>query len=125
MNDPKELLEQYTELLAMVDLLKADRETAIRSILTKAQGSELAAIHDELDDQIEDAGPIVAQAKKNLGEAIIKSGAGLKTKTHTVSLVKGRPKWDDEMLRNLAFEYPEILTARSQGDPYVVVKVRR
>lgn len=122
----KNLFDEYVDLLALADLLDSDRVRAIESILTKPQQTALEAVHAELDDKIEQAKSLIKKARKAFDQAIIESGEGMKIPTHTASLVKGRVKWDTEMLEKLAVEYPEILNARSnRGKPYVVVKVRK
>lgn len=88
--ETKDLLDEYVNFRALLDLLEADRANAIQNILTPSQKQELDDLHFELDERIEKAERKLETITKVLKEAVVADKEKTSNDTHQVSFVKGR-----------------------------------
>lgn len=121
----KDLLDEYVNFRALLDLLEADRANAIANLLTTKQKRELEDVHFELDARIERAEAMLEKVAQAVKKAVVADGEKVSNDTHQVSFVKGRVAWDTAILEDLLWECPAIKTARKRGKPYAIIKQRK
>ena len=123
--DVRVAYDEYVDLQAKLDLLRADRQNLIDSILTPKQLVQIAEIEEEFGE-ILDAGEKELKAKtERLKNAILKSGVTFKGEAFQIIYTKGRVRWDDQKLHDMVFDYPPLVNARSMGKPYAVIRTRK
>lgn len=120
------LLKQlYAELQAQLDLLRADKQQALDSILTKGQRAMMVEIETEFEDSLQVGQEHLEAAIKALKTAVVEFGSTHNGEVYQVVYAQGRVKWDDKKLQNMVFDYPQLATARSVGNSYAVIRVRK
>ncbi len=121
----KKLYDEYAELQVQLDLLRADKQQALDSILTRGQRAMMVEIEAEFEDPLQVGQSHLEAATKSLKDAVVESGATHNGEVYQVVFIKGRVKWDDKKLQDMVFDYPQLATARSVGNSYAVIRVRK
>jgi len=120
-----ELLQELVNIQAQYDLLVADRETAMQSILTPVQVQQMADVDEEFEDVIQTAVEKVEALREQLKASVLKDEKSCKTDTLEALFVGGRQKWDDKLLNDMVFDHPPISNARLPKKPYVTIRNRK
>jgi len=76
-------------------------------------------------DPIEYAKVELETLKEQVKAAVLKAEESSKLDTIEALFIKGRAKWDDEMLSEMIFDHPPISNARIPPKPYVTIRNRK
>jgi hypothetical protein len=112
-------LEQLRELDAHLDVVKMDKNAAIKTVLTdeiKAQLADLDIEFDGISKSIRDTAAVLEAEIKSL---VLKEGASTKGGGYRAIYVKGSRLWDTKALDGYAAAHSEIDQFRKVGDPSV------
>ena len=119
----KEVLDQYSDMVIMLDDLRVQKERLIDSVLTPEIKEKLQEIEAEFAPKFD-----ALEEKKSEFEAEVKSlvaqgGATVRGSTHMAVYSKPRTSWDTKMLEGLMMVIPQIADARKIGNPSVSIRV--
>ena len=120
----KELLNEYTNNLAGIDLLNSERQAMIDKVITPEIKAKLAEIDEEIDPIIEKFNARAAELADLIKAEVIVAGQTISGDHHMAVYSKPRVSWDSKGLEGYAVAHPEILVFRSEGNPSVSLKVR-
>jgi len=120
----KELLDEYTNNLAGIDLLNGERQAMVDKVITPEIKARLAEIDEEIDPIIEKVNSRNQELIKLIKAEVIAAGQTISGDHHQAVYSKARVSWDTKGLDGYAVAHPEILVFRSEGNPSVSLKVR-
>ncbi len=121
----KELLDELVNLRAKQDLILADRQTAMQSILSPEQILQMAEIDEEYAPLVQATDEEVELLSKKVKQSVLTDGKSCKGDTVEALYIAGKTKWDDAELRELIFSEPRIADAIIPPKPYVTIRTRR
>ena len=114
----EELLDQFANIEAMIDVLNMD--------LAEARKKVLAPVQKELDDLEEEFQPKILSAQEKLHELreaitplVLEHGATIKGQFKQAVFTSGKKAWDSNGLFKYASEHPEIMAYYKPGEPGV------
>ena len=120
-----DLLKQYEELQARLSLVQSD----IAQLKKAAFPVEVQVALDEIDEEFEPTLSQLAQemgrVEKELKTQVVAGGETITGDRFQAVFVKGRVKWNAKKLEGMAEVIPAILTARSEGKPYVRLGLKK
>ena len=120
----KELLDEYTNNLAEIDLLNGERQAMIDKVITPEIKAQLENIDREIDPIIEKFNARVAELADLIKAEVIAAGQTISGEHHLAVYSKPRVSWDSKGLEGYAVAHPEILVFRTEGNPSVSLRVR-
>ena len=120
----KELLDEYTNNLAEIDLLNSERQAMIDKVITPEIKARLAEIDEEIDPIIEKVNERNQELIDLIKAEVIAAGETVSGEFHQAVYSKARVSWDSKGLEGYAVAHPEILAFRSVGSPSVSLRVR-
>ena len=120
----KELLDEYTNNLAEIDLLNGERQAMIDKVITPEIKAQLENIDREIDPIIEKFNARVAELADLIKAEVIAAGQTISGEHHQAVYSKPRVSWDSKGLEGYAVAHPEILVFRTEGNPSVSLRVR-
>jgi hypothetical protein len=118
----KAKLDMLADLRSAADVLSANRQDLIDSVLGQELKGKLTDIDTEFSTKIAEANEKATALEAEVKQAIIDHGASVKGAYIHAIWVKGRESWDGKLLSGFAIAHPEILTARKVGDPSVSLR---
>lgn len=121
----RDLLDELVNLRAKQDLILADRQTAMQSILSAEQILQMAEIDEEYAPLLQAAEEEVELSRKKVKRSVLADGESCKGETLEALYIKGKTKWDDKELRELVFAEPRIADAILPPVPYVVIRSQK
>lgn len=77
----------------------------------------------KFNDATDDVQKMISELESEIKEEVLKRGESMKTEYMTVTWNKGRVSWNSKLLEGYAMAHPDILGARSIGDPTVSFKL--
>lgn len=80
-------------------------------------------IKAEIDERTADTQKLMTDLESEIKEEVLKRGESVKTDYMTVTWNKGRVSWNSKLLEGYAMAHPDILGARSVGEPTVSFKL--
>ena len=120
----QELLDKYSDNLAGIGLIDAEKQALIDEILTAEIKEKLAEIDAEFSQKTSALSQenefIVAQIKA----AVIQEGATISGSVHQAVYSKPRVSWDNKGLAGYSVAHPEIMVFQKVGEPSVSIRVR-
>ena len=120
----KELLDEYTNNLAEIDLLNSERQAMIDKVITPEIKAGLAEIDEEIDPIIEKVNERNQELIDLIKAEVIAAGETVSGEFHQAVYMKGRTSWDSKSLEGFAAAHPEILQFKTIGSPSVSIKAR-
>ena len=120
----KELLNEYTNNLAEIDLLNGNKQELIDKVITPEIKAQLENIDREIDPIIEKFNARVAELADLIKAEVIAAGQTISGEHHQAVYSKPRVSWDSKGLEGYAVAHPEILVFRTEGNPSVSLRVR-
>ena len=120
----KELLNEYTNNLAEIDLLNGERQTMIDKVITPEIKEQLENIDREIDPVIEKFNARAAELADLIKAEVIAAGETISGEHHQAVYSKPRVSWNSKGLEGYAVAHPEILVFRTEGSPSVSLRVR-
>ncbi|MBX7212471.1 MAG: hypothetical protein K1X39_00525 [Thermoflexales bacterium] len=115
-------LAAYGELMAALDVIRADQQRARDSVLTPEIRARLAEIELEFAPQIDAATARIDALLAEIKTEVLTAGETARGGGYTAVWSRGRASWNDKALLNYAVEHPEILGFRATGDPTVSLR---
>ena len=120
----QELLNKYSDNLAGIGLINAEKQALIDEILTAEIKEKLAEIDAEFAQKTDALSQenefIVAQIKA----AVIQEGTTISGSVHQAVYSKPRVSWDSKGLAGFSVAHPEIMVFQKVGEPSVSIRVR-
>ena len=120
----QELLDEYSNNLAGIDLLNGERQTMIDKVITPEIKAQLENIDREIDPIIEQFNTRAAELADLIKAEVIAAGETVSGEFHQAVYMKGRTSWDSKSLEGFAAAHPEILQFKTIGSPSVSIKAR-
>lgn len=117
-----ELLNQMAEIKYQVDLLNLDKRSALDSILTEAQRTQIREIEFEFAQKTEAANANYAELEAKVKPLVIDEGKSVKGDGLQAVYVKGRVVWDAKALDGYAISNPALFAFRMEGEPSVSIR---
>ena len=120
----QELLNEYSNNLAGIDLLNGNKQELIDKVIPP----EIKARLDEIEAEFT---PVFANINTRNQELIdmikaevVAAGETVSGEFHQAVFVRGRTSWDSKSLEGFAAAHPEILQFKTIGSPSVSIRVR-
>lgn len=120
----QELLNEYSNNLAGIDLLNGNKQELIDKVIPP----EIKARLDEIEAEFT---PVFANINTRNQELIdmikaevVAAGETVSGEFHQAVYMKGRTSWDSKSLEGYAAAHPEILQFKTIGSPSVSIKAR-
>ena len=120
----QELLNEYSNNLAGIDLLNSERQAMIDKVITPEIKAKLAEIDEEIDPIIEKVNSRNQELIELIKAEVIAAGQTVAGDYHQAVYMKGRTSWDSKSLEGFAAAHPEILQFKTIGSPSVSIKAR-
>ena len=120
----QELLNEYSNNLAEIDLLNGERQTMIDKVITPEIKAQLENIDREIDPVIEKFNARAAELADLIKAEVIAAGETISGEHHQAVYSKPRVSWNSKGLEGYAVAHPEILVFRTEGSPSVSLRVR-
>lgn len=116
-------LEQYADLLEREELLHKQMDELIAGVpVPKEITDQWEAIKAEFWPMIEVNHEAVEDLKVAIEDAVLKAEATAKSSRYMAVWNKGRASWNGKALEGFAMAHPEILQARTFGNPTVTFR---
>lgn len=71
----------------------------------------------KFNNETDDVQKMISELESEIKEEVLKRGESVKTNYMNVTWNKGRVSWNSKLLEGYAMAHPDILGARSIGDP--------
>ena len=120
----QELLDEYSNNLAGIDLLNGERQAMIDKVITPEIKAQLENIDAQIDPLIANTISRNQELIELIKAEVIAAGQTISGDHHQAVYSKPRVSWDSKGLEGYAVAHPEILAFRSVGSPSVSLKVR-
>ena len=124
MQDIVEKLDRLAEFQAQRDLLNADKQAAIDSVLTPEIKARLAEIDAEFADKAAAVDENIDALEAEIKADVLTRGETIKGSRLMAVWSKGRVTWDDAALQDYMAVHPEIVRFRRQSDPSISIRIR-
>jgi hypothetical protein len=121
-----DLLEQYAETEAQIDVLRLDRDVAVDEILIRTGVMiEIDDIQYRTELKVKQAHDILEALKTQIHALMLEHGETVQSQHKTAKWCKPRVSWNDDGLCGIAMFHPEILALRREGEPSVAIVQRK
>jgi len=120
----KDLLNEYSNILAGVDTLKMEKEKRYGMVITPEIKAQLENIDREIDPIIEKFNARAVELVDLIKAEVVAAGETVSGEFHQAVYMKGRTSWDSKSLEGYAAAHPEILQFKTIGSPSVSIKAR-
>lgn len=121
----EEICVEYFHRNLHIEYLNQEREAAIKMAIPKDIQDVIDTINENFDQQIKDEMEQIKQTENNIKNAVLERKETFKINGVTAVYNKGRVSWDDKFLKGLATTIPAVLEGRSEGKPYVSIKMTK
>jgi hypothetical protein len=121
----EEICVEYFRQNLHIEYLNHERETAIKLAIPKEIQETIDTIDATYDQKIKDEMEKIKQTENNIKNAVLERKETFKINGVTAVYNKGRVSWDDKFLKGVAVKMPVILKGRSEGKPYVSLKITK
>lgn len=115
----EEMLNELSSLKFQVKALEKWQQGQIDNIITPELRQAVADIEAEIKPQFDVMNAKIEALTEQIKKAVIANGASVKGRELHAVYNKGRVSWDAKLLEGLALAVPEVLKARSVGEPSV------
>ncbi len=119
----KEVLDQYSDMVIMLDDLRVQKERLIDSVLTPEIKEKLQEIEAEFAPKFDALEEKKSELEVEVKNLVAQGGATVRGSTHMAVYSKPRISWDTKMLEGLMMVIPQIADARKIGEPSVSIRV--
>lgn len=119
----KEVLDQYSDIVIMLDDLRVQKERLIDSVLTPEIKEKLQEIEAEFAPKFDALEEKKGEFEVEVKNLVAQGGETVRGSTHMAVYSKPRISWDTKMLEGLMMVIPQIADARKIGDPSVSIRV--
>lgn len=119
----KEVLDQYSDMVIMLDDLRVQKERLIDSVLTPEIKEKLQEIEEEFAQKFDALEEKKGELETEVKNLVAQGGETVRGSTHMAVYSKPRISWDTKMLEGLMMVIPQIADARKIGDPSVSIRV--
>jgi hypothetical protein len=116
------MLDALADLNAQRDLLNIQKADLIDRATPPEVKMALADIESEFSGHFENVDKQIAAITADVKEAVIAEGATVKGTNLQAVFAKGRTSWDSKKLEGLAIALPQLLEARTIGEPSVSIR---
>lgn len=120
----QDLLNEYSDNLAGIDVLNARKQAKIDGVLTPEIKAKLAEIEAEFAPKIEELNARNQALIDTIKGEVLLTTQTLSGQYHQAIYMKGRVSWDTKALDGYAAAHPEIAQFRKEGAPSVSIRVR-
>ena len=124
MQDIVEKLDRLAEFQAQRDLLNADKQAAIDSVLTPEIKARLAEIDAEFADKAAAVDENIDALEAEIKADVLTRGETIKGSRLMAVWSKGRVTWDNAALQSYMLTHPEVERFRRQSEPSISIRVR-
>jgi phage host-nuclease inhibitor protein Gam len=115
----KDLIAKLEDTDAAIQLIAMDKHKAVETVITPEIEAKIAEIDAEFDGKAKAAQEAYALLKQQVADAVAKHGASVSGARFQAQFVRGRVSWDTKRLDVMADTIPDLLKARSEGEPTV------
>lgn len=120
--DVYEQIERYSDLGFGIDVLQAEKQALIDSVLTPEIKEKLAEIDAEFAPKFEALNLERSLLEAQIKAVVLEAGQSIKGTHHQFTWSKPRVSWDTKALDGYAKAHPEITQFRKEGEPSVSVR---
>ena len=122
--DAKDLLNEYSDNLVGIELLNAEKQKLIDTVLTREIKEKLAEIDAEFTPKVDALNSRNTALIDTVKGEVLATGQTLNGSYHQAVFTKGRVSWDTKALDGYAAAHPEVATFRKEGQPSVSIRAR-
>jgi len=122
--DAKDLLNEYSDNLVGIELLNAEKQALIDTVLTPEIKEKLAEIDAEFTPKVDALNSRNTTLIDTVKGEVLATGQTLNGSYHQAVFTKGRVSWDTKALDGYAAAHPEVATFRKEGQPSVSIRLR-
>ena len=120
----QELLNEYSNNLAGIDLLNGNKQELIDKVIPPEIKAQLDEIEAEFTPVFANINTRNQELIDMIKAEVVAAGKTVSGEYHQAVYSKGKTLWDDKMLLGYATDHPEIKSFRSVGKPSVSIRVR-
>lgn len=117
-----EKLDQLSEFQVQRDLLQADMQKLLDEAIPPEVKARLAEINAEFSGKSEAVTAKIGALEAEIRAEVKAGGVSVKGANLQAVYNKGRVSWDSKNLDGFAVTHPEILFARTEGEPSVTLR---
>ena len=122
--DTKELLDKYSDNLAGIELINAEKQELIDEILTPEIKEKLKEIDAEFSQKTDALSRENEFLAAQIKAAVIQEGATISGSFHQAVYSKPRVSWDNKGLAGYSVAHPEIAVFQKVGEPSVSIRAK-
>jgi hypothetical protein len=120
----KNLLDEYSNNLAGIDLLNSNKQELIDKVIPPEIKARLDEIEAEFTPIFENINTRNQELIDMIKAEVVAAGETVSGEFHQAVYMKGRTSWDSKSLEGFAAAHPEILQFKTIGSPSVSIKAR-
>ena len=122
--DTQEVLNKYSDNLAVIEMISAEKQRLIDEVLTKEIKEKLKEIDEELAQKTSSLSQENEFLTAKIKAAVIAQGETVSGKYHQAVYSKPRVTWDNKGLAGYSVAHPEVGVFQKVGEPSVSIRVR-
>ena len=120
----QELLNEYSNNLAGIDLLNGNKQELIDKVIPPEIKAQLDEIEAEFTPVFANIDTRNQELIDMIKAEVVAAGKTVSGEYHQAVYSKPRVSWDSKGLEGYAVAHPEILVFRTEGSPSVSLRVR-
>lgn len=121
----EEVCKEYRVKIEEIEQLKKELEEQIDTILPEHIKLSIDATRNVFNERIKNAKDKASELEKTIKKGVLERKETYKTNGITAVYNEGRVSWDDKFLKGLAATVPAVLQGRTEGDPYVSIRMTK
>lgn len=110
------------DLESAIDLIRIEKAQLIKSRIPAEVQRDIDEIDAEYAERLATFEESFAMLKDEVTREVLELGESVRAGRKQAVYISGRVSWDTRRLDKLAEKYPEILSARKQGLPYITLR---
>lgn len=118
------LLDALAEIHFQLDVLRMDRDEAIKTAIPAEWLKAIDDINAECEQKTEAAKENIAEIEAKVKQLVLEGGATVRGQRLTAIYNEGRISYDAKSLDGFMLAHPELAAFRKQGEPSVTIRWR-
>ena len=120
--DIKHKLDALADYMAQKDYLELEKKRLVDQVLTPEIRQAVSDIEVEFAGKSQTVDENIADLTNQIKTEVIAAGGTAKGEFLQAIYMKGRTSWDSKKLEGLAIALPQLLEARTIGEPSVSIR---